>query len=357
MPPVAQSSKLIFARLNAVLIVLATVACLRLPGLVWPVISDDEAIYDAMAHVMNSGGIIYRDAVDHKPPGLGFVYALLERPFIHMNPVTGDYTAIFVVHLFGILLAVLTAYGLYLVARELYERRPELWLVPPLLYGIVTTSKCAIDGLAVNGELLMNLPIVFAILAVIKGAGKGSGRGIKIGAWRLLLDLSAGVLMGLAGLCKWQAMVAGVAFPFLGVMSAKDFCRRVIFRGSAWISGLIFPFTAVYFYFKGHGVLADAKLWGIFNFIYISEGPGFLWGLKRFAIQFGALILPSIVFYGCALKGGIPSFAGIEEGPRSDWTVYLGLCLRLGRWNRGAIFRPLFPCRPSCRCAYLQRSH
>jgi hypothetical protein len=284
--------------------VLIFVAVLRLPALIWPVISDDEAIYDAMAHVINSGGVMYRDTVDHKPPGLVFIYSLLERPFAAMSLVAGDQAGIFAVHLFGVLLATLTAYGLYLLARELFETRPELWLLPPFLYGVVTTAKCAYDGLAVNGELLMNAPIVFAILAVVL-AGKLAGNlnGKKKGVRRFALDLSAGFLMGLAGLAKWQALVTGLAFPLMGLSSLKEFPGRVLFRGPAWILGLLIPFAGAFLFFRAHGALADAEQWGLYNLLYISEGPGFLWGLKRFAIQFGSVLVPSIVFYGCALVG------------------------------------------------------
>jgi hypothetical protein len=308
--------------------VLIFVAVLRLPGLIWPVISDDEAIYDAMAHVINSGGVIYRDTVDHKPPGLAFIYSLLERPFAGMGLVAGDWAGIFAVHLFGIFLAVLTAYGLYLLAREIFESRPEFWLLPPLLYGVVTTAKCAYDGLAVNGELLMNAPTVFAILAVVWAAKK---KGVQ----RFAFDLSAGFLMGLAGLAKWQALVAGLAFPLMGLSNfktnfksnLKEFFERVLFRGPAWILGLLLPFAGAFLFFRAHGALADAERWGLYNLRYIAEGPGLLWGFKRFAIQFGSVIVPSIVFYGCALVGLAHVVRGylVSRMARETKTENLGL--------------------------------
>ena len=302
--------------------VLIFVAVLRLPALIWPVISDDEAIYDAMAHVINSGGVMYRDTVDHKPPGLVFIYSLLERPFAGMSLVAGDQGGIFAVHLYGILLAVLTAYGLYLLARELFERRPELWLLPPFLYGVVTTAKCAYDGLAVNGELLMNAPTVFAILAVVWAAKK---KGVQ----RFALDLSAGFLMGLAGLAKWQALVAGLAFPLMGLSSFKEFFGRVLFRGPAWILGVLLPFVGAFLFFRAHGALTDAQQWGLYNLRYIAEGPGLLWGLKRFAIQFGSVIVPSIVFYGCALVGLVHLVRDdlIGDKVRGKKTTNLGLAV------------------------------
>jgi len=78
-------------------------AALRLPALEYGVISDDEAIYDAMAGTLASGGVMYRDAVDHKPPGLAYTYALLHRV------AGGDgVRAMALVHLLGLAAAVAT---------------------------------------------------------------------------------------------------------------------------------------------------------------------------------------------------------------------------------------------------------
>ncbi|MFL5815514.1 MAG: ArnT family glycosyltransferase [Bdellovibrionia bacterium] len=275
------------------------VMLLRLPSLGWAVISDDEAIYDAMAQVINSGGVMYRDALDHKPPGLAYVYAAVER-------LVGAHSAgmlgIQAVHAFGILLTALTVFGLFALARELLKR--ELWWVPAVLYGIVSSTRCAYDGLALNGEILMNTPTVFAVLAVI-WAGKSKG------GRRVLLDLSAGALMGLAGLAKWQALVAGLAFPFLG-FDNSTYLKRIFQRGPFWLIGLLTPVVGAALYFKSHGVLTEFLQWGgLFNLRYISEGPDLIWALKRLATQLAAVVLPSIVFYAAASYG---LFATIRKG-------------------------------------------
>lgn len=288
---------------------------LRLPSLWWGVISDDEAIYDAMAQVINGGGVMYRDALDHKPPGLAYVYAAIENAVGAHSP---GMLGIAAVHAFGILLTVLTAVGLYLVAREVLKR--EYWWLPPVLYGLVSMNRCAYDGLALNGEVLMNTPTVFAVLAVL-WAGKTSNRGKRI-----FFDLCAGALMGLAGLAKWQALVAGLAFPFFASEFAEqfslgptrklsEFFKRVFTRGPFWLLGLVIPVMVAADYFKAHGVLTEFLKWGgLFNLRYISEGPDFIWALKRLGIQVAAVVLPSIAFYGAAIYGLGLAFRGLKSG-------------------------------------------
>jgi hypothetical protein len=319
----ALSGSLPRARLaTQIALALALAVVLRLPAFAWGVISDDEAIYDAMAQVVNRGGVMYRDALDHKPPGLVYVYAAVERiAGAHASPAL----RIGLVHLLGLLLALLTAAGLVLVARELLRR--ELWWVPAALYGIASTAKCAYDGLAVNGELLMNAPTVFAIAAVLF-AGRAS-RGKRLG-W----DLLAAVLIGVAGLAKWQALATGLAFPFLVAREDRStFLDRLSRRGPVWLLGVALPIAATAAYFEAHGVLADAWRWGgLFNARYISDGPGTWWALERFAIGFGSVIVPSAALYLAGLAGLRKQ---LRKGARGQlglviWAVVSMLCVGLG---------------------------
>jgi len=48
---------------------------LRVVGLVRPCLSDDEATYSVVDSELRAGKVLYRDVVDHKPPGVYLVYA------------------------------------------------------------------------------------------------------------------------------------------------------------------------------------------------------------------------------------------------------------------------------------------
>jgi len=59
-----------------VLIIFSTAFILRIPAFFNPIVDGDEAWYAVSANVINHGGLIYKDAVDLKPPLLFYIYAL-----------------------------------------------------------------------------------------------------------------------------------------------------------------------------------------------------------------------------------------------------------------------------------------
>ena len=113
------------------------VGLLHLPAFRYELISDDEAIYDAMGQVVSRGGVMYRDTVDHKPPGLVFTYATVRHTVEHFG---GSFSQVLAgVHALGLVAAVITCAGLYGVARHVLAKR--LWALPPLLYALVSVSN------------------------------------------------------------------------------------------------------------------------------------------------------------------------------------------------------------------------
>jgi 4-amino-4-deoxy-L-arabinose transferase-like glycosyltransferase len=138
----------------AVLLWLVALTCLlRLPGLLSHPFCIDESYYAAGAVELNSGGAFYRDVVDHKSPGIYFLYALIYR-------VAGAYNQT-AVHLVLILVAALTAYCVGLCAQELFGARAGRWAGP--LYAVASVIGPANDFQAANTELFMNLPVVAAL--------------------------------------------------------------------------------------------------------------------------------------------------------------------------------------------------
>ena len=181
-------------------------AVLHAPAFRYELISDDEAIYDAMAQVVTRGGVMYRDTVDHKPPGLVYSYAAVRSAFEHFGASFSEVMA--GVHLVGLLVTVATCAVLYRVGRYVLAER--LWPWPPLLYALVSASNQPPDSLAVNGELLMNLPTVLAIWFALAAVSRKNPS-------RLLLYVAAGAMCGLAALYKYQAALVGGALMVLPV--------------------------------------------------------------------------------------------------------------------------------------------
>ena len=131
-------------------LVLLTVVT-RLPALLHPQPIINEAIYSVVANEMVDGGRPYVDAVERKPPLLFWTYEAIFE-------VAGKYDWA-AVHTVALVWTLLTMAGLYVIGRELFGS--VTGLIAALLYSIFQPWARG-QNLALNGELLMNLPLVWA---------------------------------------------------------------------------------------------------------------------------------------------------------------------------------------------------
>lgn len=160
----------------------------RLPAIFYPRAIDDEAVYGVVARVMLAGGLPYRDAIERKPPLLFAVYWAVFRLF-------GAYDWV-ALHLIGVMWVLLTMAGLFVMARRLGGRRAGIYAA--LSYALVQPFATA-KNLAFNGEVLMNLPLVWAY-ALILAQRPG----------KIAVPVVAGALLGAAFLLKQPAAIAAV---------------------------------------------------------------------------------------------------------------------------------------------------
>jgi hypothetical protein len=314
-------------------------ALLHLPAFRYELISDDEAIYDAMAQVVARGGVMYRDTVDHKPPGLVYTYAAVRWVVEHLG---GTFPQVLAgVHLVGLLFAAATSAVLFAIARRMVGERLA-WL-PPVLYALVSASNQPPDSLAVNGELLMNLPTVVGVWCAL--AATESKPVTRFG-----LDVVAGAMCGVAALYKYQAALLGASFFFLLPWGdAARFAKLLVARGAALAIGLALPFAAAGYYFWHAGALADALGWGIeFNRHYLAEGPDLWTAIQRFCLQFFGMVVPNFVVWGAGFWGLWHLVRSRGEDPRTGivaaramlvvWTLESLFCVTLGRRFFGHYF-------------------
>lgn len=136
----------------------ACVIALHAPSFVHRLMDGDEAVYGAIAALMNQGGRLYADGgVDNKPPGIYWVYAATFELF-------GRYqmTAIHAVELVAIAATcgVLVAIGWTMSCRR-------AGLVAAVLYGVLTASGNP-RLLAANSEVFMMLPLAAAFLLLLR---------------------------------------------------------------------------------------------------------------------------------------------------------------------------------------------
>ncbi len=170
------------------LTMIAVAVVTRLPALLYPRAIDDEAVYGVVARVMLAGGLPYHDAIERKPPLLFVVYWAVFRLF-------GAYNWL-ALHAVATAWVLLTMAGLFVLARRLGGRRAGL--MAALAYALVQPWATA-KNLAFNGEMLMNLPLVWAYALVLPRCHR-----------RVATAALAGALLGTAFLLKQPAAIAAV---------------------------------------------------------------------------------------------------------------------------------------------------
>lgn len=197
----------------------------RLPALLHPLPIDDEHIYSVVANEIIDGGKPYLDAVERKPPLLFYTYAAIYS-------VAGKYNW-HALHLVAILWTLATMAGLYVIGRELFD--VPTGLIAALLYALFQPAV-SFKNIQFNGELLMNLPIVWA-WAIAFAAGQ-SGRKASL--------FLAGMLGCVGFLLKQPAAIASVPLGLYlllpgyrrsrGLTRADALRHFTIFAAGFWIT-------------------------------------------------------------------------------------------------------------------------
>ena len=174
--------------LAALGIVLLTIA-IRLPSLVHSRPIDSEAMYSVVADEIVDGGRPYIDAVERKPPLLFWTYAAIFK-------VAGEYNWM-ALHFVALLWTLCALAGLFAAGIELFDCNTGL--IAAVLYCVFQPWWTG-RTLSFDGEMLMNLPIIWAWAIAFRRSSS-----------RLRPELfAAGVLLGAAFLLKQPAAIAAV---------------------------------------------------------------------------------------------------------------------------------------------------
>jgi 4-amino-4-deoxy-L-arabinose transferase-like glycosyltransferase len=185
----------------------ATVFIVHLPSFVHRLMDGDEAVYGAIATLMDGGARLYAEGgVDNKPPGIFWVYAATFDFF-------GSYQMT-AVHVIGLLVVAATCALLFVIARDLAGTRAGL--LAALLYGVLTGAGNP-RLLAANTELFMTLPLVGAVLLMMR----------RQWFW-------SAALMVVAGAFKQVAAVEVLLLP-VGLVLLEPRESRI--RAAAWFCG------------------------------------------------------------------------------------------------------------------------
>jgi len=281
-------------------IILLTVAT-RLPSLLHPQPIDDEEVYSVVAHEMVDGGLPYLNAIERKPPLLFWIYQAVFE-------VGGKYNW-FALHTLALFWTLLTMGGLFVLTRRLFNA--ETGLIAALLYSVFL-PWATWKNLALNGELLMNLPLVW-------------GWVIGIGPSRSRLRpelLGAGALLAAGFLLKQPAAIAAVP---LGLYLLTPSYR--VARGQRWpdsivqasllCAGFFGTLGVVAAILRSQGILGEAWHWTFTN----HDIPHIFWSRSlEHTLAFVGACLPLVI--GALL--GLTNRA-LWRQHRPEWLALAGL--------------------------------
>ena len=276
-------------RLAALALVLLTVVT-RLPSLLHPWSIDDEAVYSIVGNEIVDGGRPYVDAVERKPPLLFWLYAGIFEATGKFNPAG--------LHVVALGWTLATMAGLYVIGRQLFDRGTGL--VAALLYSVYQPWG-TFKNLAFNGEMIMNLPLVWACAIVFARSSS-----------RLRPELLvAGALLGAAFLLKQPAAIAAVPLGIYLLLPTYRTSRRLTptaslihaFLLTAGFFGVLGVVIAV---LQKQGILRDAFFWTI----TAHANPYVFWGK-------GALSI--LAFLGCCFPLVVGAILSLRD-KRGLWS-------------------------------------
>jgi hypothetical protein len=286
---------------------------LRIPVMLHGYDINDEALWSVATSRWLDGGKLYVDAFERRPPLLFLAYAGVFQ-------VAGRYN-MFAIHVVGALWTLATMAGVGIAARRVFDARAagldaraagldgRAGLAAAALTGVYA-SWGDYNNLAWNGEMLLNLPVAWAI-ALAFGRSRS----------RLRPELLvSGALVAAAFLFKQPAAASAVA---LGVYLLLPSYRRA--RGLSLVAALaqaaIFSagFAAVVGFaawrVRAMGVWDDMMFW-VFRHHDMPHGPGDIIFWERLEVA-------GVWFLLACLPLVVAAVAGLKR--RSRWLAWDGV--------------------------------
>jgi 4-amino-4-deoxy-L-arabinose transferase-like glycosyltransferase len=233
-------------RFAALGIIFLTVA-IRLPSLLHPQPIDSEGMYSVVANEIVDGGRPYADAVERKPPLLFWTYAAVFTIAGKFN-----WKALHIVALVWTLCAMA---GLYVIGHLLFDRATGL--IAAFFYGVFQPFW-SWKNLSFDGEMLMNLPIIWAWAIALRRSSS-----------RLRPELfPAGALLGAAFLLKQPAAIAAVPLGIYLLLPSYRDSRSLtrtnsILQATMLTAGFVAAIGLVTIVLWKQGILHEAFYWTI----------------------------------------------------------------------------------------------
>lgn len=244
---------------------------LRFPSLFEPNWYGDEGIYQVIGKVLRSGGLLYRDIWDNKPPLLYLLYAVFNGELFWLK-------------LLSLIFLLLSIIIFYFLAGKLFKKKAAVFLST----GFFTLffSLPILEGNIANAENFMLLPIILAALLIINYT-------LYPKPFTLVIS---GLLLSLAFLTKIVAIFDLAAFTlflfFISPWEKKNYFlqfKNFVGRIFPLILGFVVPIIFTFAFFLSRGVLKD------FWIAAFSQNVNYVaWG-NKFLVNQGFLIIKTVL--------------------------------------------------------------
>jgi len=287
--------------LLALAALLAVTLVLRLPALISHPFNIDESYYSAGAAELVAGGTFFRDVVDHKPPGIYIIYALIYR-------LAGVFN-LTAVHVVLVLVVALTAYLVGVVAQTFFGARTGWWA--GMIYVAASVVGPANDFQAANSELFMNLPVVAAMGLAARVWERSQATRTE--------SFAMGLLMGVAVLIRPQAALALV--PMAVVVVRRKVAVRTVAIAAA---GALLPILAMAAWLWRADALPDAVASLAYSRYYANSLP--------LEVKLANATLKTLFFLAIDVGLVIPAAALLVRGWRNDLVWRSGVGCLLTTW-------------------------
>lgn len=225
-----------------IIFLIVLVLVLRLPSFIMPHYYGDEEIYFVMGRAWASGVPLYKAMFDHKPP-LIYIMAGIAPTMLAFR---GFLAGLMIIH---------TVLFWKLAQLFWQKTKPSLVYLSTLVFVLLTTLPM-FEGLTVNAELLMMIPVTGAVLLLWpSSANAAAGKDIN---WKKFL--LAGLLGGMGWLFKIPVAADMVAIGLFFFVFNKSSVKAGIVSLFSWsfaayVGAFVTPLllTFVYYYLKGTG--------------------------------------------------------------------------------------------------------
>jgi hypothetical protein len=211
---------------------------------------NDMDYYSLVSEKLMRGGVLYRDAIDTKPPLIFLHYAAIFTLFGR-----GNIIAVKIVTMMWLVCSSLLVRSIY---QELFPRSSKPGLAA-LLFVLASFSGWGEDFLSSNTELLSNAFVLAGVWLMVKN--DFSSRAVQL--------LPAGSLIGIAILYRYQAGAALVAYAFT-IAREPAWFDRPIRRLAILGLGCLIPIAAIAAYYYRIDGVSDLAFLLRYQRFYVS---------------------------------------------------------------------------------------